>query len=252
MKNTLATIVATALLTAAAFTASGQDRNYARTEDAGSSIVTKMMTFDKNHDGKLTKDEVTDERLLRLFDRADANGDGVVTADELKALADKEAAPARDVNFDDRGGPPGGPGGPGGDGGGPGGDRGGPGGGGPGRFGGPGGGGPGGPGGGPGGRGMMGGPPRPGQILSPGLVDRLNLTAEQKTQLDALQKDVDAKLAKILTADQQQQLKQARDAGPRGPRGGGPGGRDGGVGGGGGERGPGGPGRGAGGDAPPR
>src|SRR6266545_4518015 len=77
-------------------------------KDAGSSsLVTRMMAFDKNKDGKLTRDEVTDERLLRLFDRADANKDGVVTKEELMALAAAEAAaePA-----DGRGGP-GGPGG---------------------------------------------------------------------------------------------------------------------------------------------
>ena len=28
------------------------------------------MQFDENKDGKLTKDEVTDQRLQRLFDRA--------------------------------------------------------------------------------------------------------------------------------------------------------------------------------------
>src|SRR5262249_28390217 len=52
-----------------------------------SSIVVRMMAFDKNKDGKLTKDEVTDERLHRLFDRADTNKDGVVTKEELIALA---------------------------------------------------------------------------------------------------------------------------------------------------------------------
>src|SRR5947207_1356265 len=53
-------------------------------------FVSRLMKFDKNKDGKLTKDELTDERLQGLFDRADANHDGVVTADELKALYEKE------------------------------------------------------------------------------------------------------------------------------------------------------------------
>src|SRR5207249_4104518 len=52
-----------------------------------SSIVTRMMACDKNKDGKLTRDKVTDTRLRRLFDRADANKDGVVTKEELMALA---------------------------------------------------------------------------------------------------------------------------------------------------------------------
>src|SRR3954466_472623 len=48
-----------------------------------SSVVTRMMGFDKNKDGKLSRDEVTDERLHRLFDRADVDKDGVVTKEEL-------------------------------------------------------------------------------------------------------------------------------------------------------------------------
>src|SRR5258708_35029152 len=88
---------------------------------SNSSIVTRMMAFNKKKDGKLTKDEVTDERLHRLFDQADANKDGIVTKEELMALAAKLEA---------EGGQGGGPGGPGGRGpGGPGGF--GPGGGGP-------------------------------------------------------------------------------------------------------------------------
>src|SRR3954452_11313752 len=115
-------------------------------EDSGSrSLVTRMMAFDRNKDGKLVKDEVTDARLHRLFDRADSNKDGVVTREELSALAARLEA-----EF------------------GPGGERGGPGGFGGGRR--------GGPGRGPGG---FGGPPRPGQVLSPFLRERLNLTPEQ-------------------------------------------------------------------------
>src|SRR5256885_6149109 len=77
-------------------------------KDAGrSSIVTRMMAFDKNKDGKLTRDEITDSRLLRLFDRADANKDGAVTKGELTALAEKIEA--------EEGGAGGGGFGPGGD-----------------------------------------------------------------------------------------------------------------------------------------
>src|SRR3954462_12835893 len=83
-------------------------------------FVARMMAFDKKKDGKLTRDEITDERLLRLFDQADTNKDGVVTKEELMALAEKLEADAGPGG--DRGGP-GGPGGrgPGGPGGGPGG-----------------------------------------------------------------------------------------------------------------------------------
>jgi hypothetical protein len=192
-------------------------------------IVARMMAFDKNKDGKLTRDEITDERLLRLFDRADANKDGVVTKEELvdlatRMVAEEAAAGGQRGGFGPPDGPPGGggPGGPGGDGppgrggrgpGGPGGPDGGdpPG---PGRR------GPGGPGrGGPAG---FGGPPQPGQILPSFLQDQLNLTADQKKQLEDLQKEVDGKLGKILTDEQKKQLKQMAE-GPG--RRGGPGGR---------------------------
>ena len=47
-------------------------RAEARGEADPDDLVARMMEFDKDKDGKLTKDEVTDERLIRLFDRADA------------------------------------------------------------------------------------------------------------------------------------------------------------------------------------
>jgi hypothetical protein len=157
------------------------------------SVVDRMMAFDKNKDGKLDKDEITDRRLLRLFDRADANKDGVVTKEELTALATKMADEAPAGGRGGFGPPGGGPGGPGGRG--------------PGGF----------------------GPPlAPGQILPPFLQDRLNLTAEQKKQLNELQKEVESKLGKILTEEQNKQLKEMRGrfgrGGPGGPPGRGPGG----------------------------
>jgi hypothetical protein len=220
-------------------------------------LVARMMAFDKNKDGKLTRAEITDRRLLRLFDRADTNKDGVVTKEELIALAKEMAADAAALDPRRGGdGPPDGPPGPGDrrpggppDRRGPGGpdDRG-PGDRGPGDRG-PGDRGPGGPGGrGPGGFGRFGGPPQPGQILPGFLQERLNLTADQKKQLEALQKDIDAKLAKILTDEQKDQLKEMRERfgrfgrGGRGPGGFGPGGPGGRGPGGPGGRGPGGPG----------
>jgi hypothetical protein len=158
----------------------------------GGDLVARMMEFDKDKDGKLTRDEITDRRLQRLFDRADANKDAVVSKEELMALAAKEP--------DDAGGPPGfGPPG----------------------FGPPGFGPPGGP--------MM-GPPRPGVILPPPVLQMLQLTDEQKEQVDALQKEVDARLAKILNETQRKQLKEMSERGPGrfgpggGRRGGPPGG----------------------------
>ncbi len=160
------------------------------------SIVNRMMAFDKNKDGKLTREEITDPRLLRLFDRADADKDGVVTREELVALATEMAAEQGQGGGKGRRGPGGPDGPPDGPGGPP----------------------PGGPGG-RGGFGFRGGPPRPGQILPPFLRDQLNLTDTQMKKVDALQKEVDSKLDKILTDAQKKQLNEMRK-GRGGPPGG--------------------------------
>jgi enterochelin esterase-like enzyme len=84
---------------------------------------------------------------------------------------------------------------------------------------------------GPGGKGRFGGFPRPGQVVPGFLEDALKLTAEQKKQVADLQKEVDGRLEKILTADQRKQLQAM---GRRGSGGFGPpgfGGRGGGFGG---------------------
>src|SRR4051794_34410126 len=67
----------------------GPERALSKSEDV-EDLVSRMLAFDKDQDGKLSRDEVTDERLHRLFDRADADKDGVVTKDELAALAARE------------------------------------------------------------------------------------------------------------------------------------------------------------------
>ncbi len=59
------------------------------------SFVKRMMEFDKNNDEKLTRAEITDVRLLDLFDRADANKDGFVTRAELTAFFAKRTTLAR-------------------------------------------------------------------------------------------------------------------------------------------------------------
>ena len=68
--------------------------------------------------------------------------------------------------------------------------------------------------------------PLPGQIISKSTLTALKPTAEQKTRLDDLQKEVDAKLDKVLTADQKKQLKEMqaelRQGGPFGGPPGGP------------------------------
>jgi Spy/CpxP family protein refolding chaperone len=84
---------------------------------------------------------------------------------------------------------------------------------------------PGGPGGGLGGGPPvgLGGPPSIGQILPGFLQTQLKLTADQKKEVEALQKEVDGKLAKILTEEQNKRLKEMRERFGR-PGGGFPGG----------------------------
>ncbi len=173
-----------------------EPRNEQRAAGDSSSFVNRMLTLDKNKDGKLSKAEVTDARLQALFDRADADKNGEVTKDELAALFQKEAAgsnPGGRAGMPPEGGAGGRPQGRG-----PGGPQGGP-------QGGPGAG----PEAGPGNRGF-GGPPQPGQILPPFLRDELKLSDEQRKQLDDLQKQVDQKLSEILTEAQRRQLQEGR------------------------------------------
>jgi Spy/CpxP family protein refolding chaperone len=74
---------------------------------------------------------------------------------------------------------------------------------------------------GPGGRGGF-GPPPIGQIMPVFVQEQLKLTDAQKKDLEAMQKDVDAKIEKLLTDEQKKALKELKDRGPGGP-GGGPG-----------------------------
>lgn len=46
-------------------------------------LVETLFSFDKNKDGKLTKEELP-ERMQGIFGRADANNDGVLTRDEVQ------------------------------------------------------------------------------------------------------------------------------------------------------------------------
>ena len=91
----LAGVLAVALLSQATAQPPGGRTKEEPTKDtkkdySESPIVVKMMAFNKKKDGKLTRDEVTDEPLQSgLFDQADTNKDGVVTKDELIMLAAK-------------------------------------------------------------------------------------------------------------------------------------------------------------------
>lgn len=74
----------------------------------GGDFAARMMENDKNKDGKLTRDELP-EPMQRMFERGDANGDGVMDKAEIDAMAQRMQQ--------SQGGGRGGPGGPGGQGG---------------------------------------------------------------------------------------------------------------------------------------
>jgi hypothetical protein len=59
--------------------------------------------------------------------------------------------------------------------------------------------------------------PSPGEILPAPLQEVLRLTDQQKKDLEVLQKDVNAKLDKLLTEEQRKQFKEMRERGPGGP-----------------------------------
>jgi uncharacterized membrane protein YgcG len=197
-------------------------------------VVTKMMAYGKKQEGKVWREEVTDERLLRLFDLADTKKEGVVTKEQLVTAATKleaEQPPGGRRGGEDGGGPGGGRG-RGGFGGGPGGFGGGGrragfgGGSGRGGFG-------GGPGEDPGGNrggsgGVLGGRPQMGVVMPNFVQDELGLSETQKKEVAELQKELDAKLNKILTDDQKKKYQEMKEnPGRGGPNGRGPGGRGG-------------------------
>jgi hypothetical protein len=153
------------------------------------SFIDRIMAFNKAKDGKLTKEELTDPRLHALFDRADTNKDGVVTREELKALYERETAAFGQGggfgkgDFGDKGKVPGGRGDFG--------DKKGP-------------------------KGFGKGMSPLGMVLPLFVQDVLELSNAQRKQVAELQKEVDARLEKILTAEQRQQLRDMRERGPGG------------------------------------
>jgi cytochrome c peroxidase len=78
----------------------GRGRGFGRGLSADE-IVERLLTFDKNKDGKLTKDELP-ERMQHLIEMGDTNKDGALDKEEIKKLAAKLA---EDDSLRDFGGP---------------------------------------------------------------------------------------------------------------------------------------------------
>ena len=61
----------------------------------GASILERIKAHDKNKDGKITRQEASEQFRRRMFDRIDSNGDGVIDEAELKKLAERFRAGRR-------------------------------------------------------------------------------------------------------------------------------------------------------------
>jgi Ca2+-binding EF-hand superfamily protein len=90
-----------------AFPGRGRGEGREERRDAGPAaggpddMVQTLMAFDKNKDGKISKDELP-ERMQGLLDRGDTNHDGFLTPDEIRKLAASQPTPSDDP--EERGG----------------------------------------------------------------------------------------------------------------------------------------------------
>ena len=67
------------------------ERRASTQPNATDAMVARLMQFDKNGDGKLAKDELP-ERLQALFEKGDLNKDGFLDKEEITKLASAQAA----------------------------------------------------------------------------------------------------------------------------------------------------------------
>jgi hypothetical protein len=72
-------------------------------------LIARLMSFDKNGDGKITRDELP-ERMHALIEQGDLNGDGALDRDEIRRLAERprQGGPKGFPPGFPPGGPPGG------------------------------------------------------------------------------------------------------------------------------------------------
>jgi Ca2+-binding EF-hand superfamily protein len=71
----------------------GRGEEGGQSGNAVEEAVKTYLSFDRNNDGKLVRDEVP-ERMQGIFERGDTNKDGALTADELRVMARAQQAAA--------------------------------------------------------------------------------------------------------------------------------------------------------------
>jgi hypothetical protein len=104
IRRSLAVALFTGLALAAAGTAQppgqtkGPPKGFAPLSPLGvEDVLARIMAFDKNKDGKITRDELPD-RMQHLFEPGDTNKDGALDRDEIRKLAARQPA-GGDVGF---------------------------------------------------------------------------------------------------------------------------------------------------------
>jgi hypothetical protein len=60
-----------------------------RGSPGGGNFVERVTVFDKNGDGKVTKDEMPQQMKERMLQRADTNRDGALDKEEVKKFAEQ-------------------------------------------------------------------------------------------------------------------------------------------------------------------
>jgi Ca2+-binding EF-hand superfamily protein len=83
----------------------GAPRGFGQAGTDPTEMVTRMMTYDKNGDGKLSKEELP-ERIQGLIQRADLNKDGFVDKEELTRLVREQGGRGRGAGMGGPGGFP--------------------------------------------------------------------------------------------------------------------------------------------------
>lgn len=91
----------------------GNDERAGSGGNGNAEMIKTLMAFDKNGDGKLSKEEVP-ERMQGIFTRGDLNGDGFLSKDEIQKLATASAGSRSGQGEGEGRRRPGGPSGPGG------------------------------------------------------------------------------------------------------------------------------------------